>query len=161
VLSRLEDQAELGTFPEPAMRIYNRLRMPTLRSQLDALAARFAEQIVAALQGASLNELVGAKDDGHIGNGRSTSRPASKAPPAKAVLKPSGRLARRSPEEIEAMLAKVVLLVKTQKTGMRAEEIRSRLGMLPKEMPRILKEGLAKKKLTARGQKRSTTYFAK
>jgi hypothetical protein len=44
---------------------------------------------------------------------------------------------------------------------MRAEEIRSKLGMESKEMPRILKEGLAKKKLTAKGNKRATTYFAK
>ena len=33
--------------------------------------------------------------------------------------------------------------------------------MLAKEMPRILKEGLATKKLTSKGQKRATTYFAK
>jgi hypothetical protein len=44
---------------------------------------------------------------------------------------------------------------------MRAEEIRSMLGMQAREMPRILKEGLAKKKLTSKGQKRATTYFAK
>jgi hypothetical protein len=141
--------------------------MPTLRSQLDALAARFAEQIVAAIQGASLHEIVGGRDSDRTGNGRSTSRPvapASKAPPPPpkmTVLKPSGRLARRSDEEIQAMLAKVVLLVKTHKTGMRAEEIRSKLGMLPKEMPRILKEGVATKKLTTKGQKRATTYFVR
>jgi hypothetical protein len=33
--------------------------MPTVRSQFDSLAARFAEQIIAALQGASLHEIVG------------------------------------------------------------------------------------------------------
>jgi hypothetical protein len=33
--------------------------------------------------------------------------------------------------------------------------------MLAKEMPRILKEGLSTKKLTSKGQKRATTYFAK
>jgi hypothetical protein len=141
--------------------------MPTLRSQLDALAARFADQIIAALQGASLHELVGAKDDGHAGNGRSTRRPlaavtkVAATTPTRSALKPSGRLARRSAEEIEAQLHKIVLLVKTHRTGMRAEEIRSKLGMLPKEMPRILKEGVAQKKLTTKGQKRATTYFAR
>ena len=63
--------------------------------------------------------------------------------------------------EIAATLDKIVLLVKTRKNGMRAEEIRSKLGMIPKEMPRILKEGLAKKKLTSKGNKRATTHFAK
>jgi hypothetical protein len=58
------------------------------------------------------------------------------------------------------MLNKVVLLVKTQKDDLRAEEIRS-LGLLPKERPRILKEGLSTKKLASKGQKRATTYFLK
>jgi hypothetical protein len=30
--------------------------------------------------------------------------------------------------------------------------------MQPKEMPRVLKEGLVKKALKSKGQKRSTTY---
>ena len=51
--------------------------------------------------------------------------------------------------------------MKTHKNGLRAEEIRTKLGMLSKEMPRILKEGVAKKKLTSKGQKRATTYFVK
>jgi hypothetical protein len=32
--------------------------------------------------------------------------------------------------------------------------------MQAKEMPRVLSEGLAKKKLKKKGQKRATTYFA-
>ncbi len=78
-----------------------------------------------------------------------------------AALKANARLPRRSADEIAALLNKVVLLVKTHKGGMRAEDIRSRLGMQAKEMPRILKEGVSKKKLSAKGQKRATTYYAK
>lgn len=59
------------------------------------------------------------------------------------------------------MLGKVVGLVKKHKDGLRAEEIRTNLGMLAKEMPRILKEGVATKMLASKGQKRATTYFAK
>ena len=138
--------------------------MANLRSQLDALAAAFATQIIGALQGASLHELVSA-DGGTVGNGRRArvvagggGQPDPLAVPKKG--KP-GRLRRRSDEEIAAVLSKVVLLVKTHKDGMRAEEIRSKLGMQSKEMPRILKQGVAKKKLTTKGQKRATTYFAK
>ena len=76
-------------------------------------------------------------------------------------VRASGRLARRSAEEIQEILGKVVLLVKTQKNGLRAEEIRQKFGLLPKEMPRILKEGISTKKLSSKGQKRATTYFAK
>ena len=47
-----------------------------------------------------------------------------------------------------------------QPFDVRAEQIRERLGMESKEMPRVLKEGLAKKVLKSKGQKRSTTYTA-
>ncbi len=138
--------------------------MPNLRSQLDALAANFAKAIVAALQGASLHELVGS--DGGWGSSGRTPRSAGSVAPStpaapKAGSRKPGRLPRRSAEEIAALLNKIVLLVKTHKTGMRAEEIRSKLGMQAKEMPRILKEGVSTKKLTTKGQKRATTYFAK
>jgi hypothetical protein len=137
--------------------------MPSLRSQLDALAANFAKQIIAAIQGSSLQELLGS-GGGSVGNGRSTRTVTGhvEALPSvrKAGRKP-GRLPRRSADEIAAALNKIILLVKTHKDGMRAEEIRSTLGMEAKEMPRILKEGIAKKKLSTKGQKRATTYFAK
>jgi hypothetical protein len=140
--------------------------MPTLRSQLDALAANFAKQIIAALQGASLHELVAGAEGGSVSSGRrARGGGTGLAVPLSETSTPkrgkNGRLARRSAEEIDAQLAKIVLLVKTHKGGMRAEEIRSTLGMMAKEMPRILKEGVAKKKLTTKGQKRATTYFAK
>jgi hypothetical protein len=136
--------------------------MPTLRPQLDALAAKLANEILAALQGASLQELLSPGAAATVGNGR------PHAPLAKRALatlpksaRSSGRLRRRSAEAIQAMLNKIVLLVKTHKEGMRAEEIRSKLGMQAKEMPRILKEGISKKKLSSKGQKRATTYFAR
>jgi len=43
----------------------------------------------------------------------------------------------------------VVALVKTKKDGLRAEQIRAALKMQSKEMPRVLHEGLAKKRLVA------------
>jgi hypothetical protein len=67
---------------------------------------------------------------------------------------------RRAPEDIAAALDRVVSLVKKHKAGLRAEQIREQLRMQSKEMPRILKEGLSKKKLKSKGQKRATTYTA-
>ena len=141
--------------------------MANLRSQLNTLAADFANQIMATLQGASLHELVSSGGKGDVGNGRRARvvaggdrEPAPlSTPPARKGK--NGRLQRRSADEIAATLNKIVLLVKTQKNGLRAEEIRSKLGLLSKEMPRILKEGLSTKKLTSKGQKRATTYFVK
>jgi hypothetical protein len=137
--------------------------MPSLRSQLDALAANFAKEILAALQGASLHELLSSDGAASVDKGRSRRAPLAKAAPTTLpkAARSSGRLRRRSAEEIQAMLNKIVLLVKTHKEGMRAEEIRSKLGMQAKEMPRILKEGISAKKLASKGRKRATTYFAK
>jgi hypothetical protein len=72
----------------------------------------------------------------------------------------SGRLKRRSAADIEKALGAVVSLVEKRPKGLRAEEIRTKLGMEAKEMPRVLGEGLATHKLRKRGHKRATTYYA-
>ena len=130
--------------------------MSTLHTALQELASSFAAQVMDAIRGASLEELV---QESSAGPRRGLAGPTAKNPRVSAARHASGRLARRSPEEIGKAVAKVVLLVKTHKDGMRAEDIRKTLGLQPKEMPRILKEGLTKKKLKAKGQKRATTYF--
>jgi len=71
-----------------------------------------------------------------------------------------GRLARRTPADIAKALGEIVALVKTKKAGLRSEEIRKALKLDVREVPRVLKEGLTKKKLRSKGQKRATTYFA-
>ena len=110
--------------------------MSTLRSQLHDLAGMFAEQVLGAIRGATFQGLVSSGGEGAVGT---------------AVAR--GLIAK--------MLDRIVLLVKTQKNGLRAEEIRSKLGMQAKEMPRILKEGISTKKLTSKGHKRATTYAAR
>jgi hypothetical protein len=90
---------------------------------------------------------------------KKTAATVTRAATAKRAAKP-GRLPRRSPAEIAKALAKVVALVKSDAGGLRAEQIRERLGMASKEMPRVLKEGIAKKVLKSKGAKRSTTYTA-
>jgi hypothetical protein len=143
--------------------------MSTLRTAIQELANSFTEEVLTAIRNGSIQDLVG--DGGWGSSGRSvapkaspSSGPAHKAVSersAAAAPKANGRLRRRSEEEIAATLNKIVLLVKTQKAGLRAEEIRTKLGLQAKEMPRILKQGVSTKKLTSKGQKRATTYFAK
>jgi hypothetical protein len=82
------------------------------------------------------------------------------APPTATRSTRSGRLPRRSPGDIARRLGEITAVVKRNKEGLRAEQIRAALGLQAKEMPRILKEGLATKKLKTKGQKRATTYFA-
>jgi hypothetical protein len=136
--------------------------MSSLKTNLESLAASFASEIVRAIQSSSLEDLLG-----EIGGsskrprpavGRPAAAPAPSGRPAKTTKR--GRLKRRSAADIAAELDRVVSLVKSHKTGLRAEQIREQLDMQANEMPRVLKEGLSKRKLKSKGQKRATTYFA-
>ncbi len=133
--------------------------MANLRSRLADLASSFADSVVDAIRGTSLEELLSES------GARPKARHVEGAPKAKATSRvartSSGRLPRRSAEDIAAELDKIVALVQKNKDGLRAEQIRAELGMQAKELPRVLKEGLSSKKLRSRGQKRATTYFAK
>jgi hypothetical protein len=130
--------------------------MSSLKSRLDSLASSFATEVVRAIQSASLEELLGEVG----GTRRGPGRPNGSAAAKQRVPRKSGRLPRRSADDIAKTLERVVALVKRHKQGMRAEQIRAELRMQAKEMPRVLKEGLSKKLLKSRGQKRATTYFA-
>jgi hypothetical protein len=141
----------------------------TLRSALDSLANNFASAVLAAIKGASIQELLAESGGGtpRRGPGRprgSSTKTTAKAPRASAstpkVKIKGGRLARRSPADIARALDAVVILVRRSTKGLRSEEIRKALKLDVREIPRVLKEGLSKKKLKSKGQKRATTYFA-
>jgi hypothetical protein len=132
-----------------------------LHSRISALAASFVDSVLAAVKSSSLQELVGSSS-----GVRAETRTARSTPPARpsagpAQAAPGGRLPRRSAEDIAKVLEVVVSLLGSRKNGLRAEQIRTELNLQAKELPRILKEGLARKKVRAVGQKRATTYFAK
>jgi hypothetical protein len=146
--------------------LVSRLMPSSLRTNLRSLADSFAGAVLDAIRSASLEELLADAGGSRPGPGRprgpssSVSAASSTASPPTKGRRASGRLARRSPEQIAKALDGVVGLVKKHKGGLRAEQIRSELGMQAKEMPRVLAEGLAKKKLKRRGRKRATTYTA-
>jgi hypothetical protein len=133
--------------------------MSTLHARLQEIAQEFVASVLGMLKSLPLDKLL-------VEAGVDKRRPAAGAPsrPAAAVparIRSPGRLPRRSPEEIGQTLEQVVGLIKKNPEGMRAEQIRRALGLQAKEMPRILKEGLGKRQLRTRGQKRATTYFIK
>ena len=116
--------------------------MSTLKNQIEALAQTFAAQVLIAIRSSSLEDI--------LGQGASTSARtrgpkaarAAKAEPTKAP-KRRGRLARRSPDQIQTQLASVVALLKKAPDGLRAEAIRDALKLDRREVPRVLAEGLA------------------
>lgn len=135
--------------------------MPNLRSQLSDLASSFTDAVIDALRTTSLHELL--SESGARTQPARSAR-AEGAPKAAAkTVRPasSGRLPRRSANDIAAELDRIVTLVQKHKDGLRAEQIRTELGLQAKELPRVLKEGLSARKLRSKGQKRATTYFAK
>ena len=141
--------------------------MPThsLHSTLDSLAQSFASAVLAAIRGASLQELLA---EGEATPRRSPGRPRASAAPSSPTMarppapasKPTGRLPRRSPEEIQKTLGTIVTLLKSKKAGLRSEQIRDALELDKRELPRVLGEGLKTKKLKSKGQKRATIYSA-
>jgi len=136
-----------------------------LRTTISDLAATFATSIVKAIRSANLDDILALADGAEPataprGRARAATPAAVEAAPAAGRASKGGRLQRRSPEEIAKSLDRVVGLLKTNKGGLRAEQIRVALKMQAKEMPRVLKEGLSKKSLKSKGQKRSTTYTA-
>jgi hypothetical protein len=134
--------------------------MSTLKARLNTLASSFAAEVVRAIQGASLEELLAEVGGTRRGPGRPPGPRVDGAAKAPRLVK-SGRLPRRSADEIKATLDKVHGLLKASKGGLRAEQIRAALKLDVREMPRVLKEGLATKKLSSKGRKRATTYFAR
>jgi hypothetical protein len=132
--------------------------MSTLRDSIQDLAQNFASLVVAAIRGASLQEIL-SESSGAKG---APGRPASKRGPGRPKGSTSSkRLARRSAKDIAKVADGIVSLVKKHKGGLRAEQIRAELGIAKKEWARPLEDALASKKLTKKGEKRATTYFAR
>jgi hypothetical protein len=131
--------------------------MPNLHTKLAEITKRFADDLLDAIRSASLDELVGAGSGAPRGGpGRrrvalSVSTSPRPAPDA------NGR-GRRSPDEVEAVLGRVVAALKVG--SMRAEEIMKALGVSQKELPRVIKLGLRTKAIKRKGNKRATVYSA-
>jgi hypothetical protein len=126
--------------------------MSALKTNLQSLAASFADDVVRAIRGASLQELLG-----EVGNGPRPARRAAASEPSRAARR--GRLKRRSAADISNAVDRIAALLGQHKSGLRAEQIRQQLRVQAKELPRPLTEGLKAKRYSKRGQKRATVYF--
>jgi hypothetical protein len=136
-----------------------------LKDTLTTLATSLVEQFMEAVRSASIADISGdsvtapAPARVHRGRGRGHD-PASAMKTARPVSKPtkSGRLARRTPEQIEAVVADIAALLK-RKGGLRSEHIRAELDLDKRELPLVIKHGLETKAFVVlSGQRRATTY---
>ena len=116
-----------------------------LREKLQGLASRFADEIMAAVRETPLADIAGGeRKPANV----VTDRPAR-----------TGRLPRRSAAVVDLAVDRVATLLGTSPGGMRAEDIRVAGSFDVREMPRILKQGIASKRFKIlSGQKRATLY---
>lgn len=132
----------------------------SLRSALNNLAEQFANGVLRAIRSANLEDLLAEGAGGGARRGPGRPRGGGSTAGSPRARGKGGRLARRSPEQIAQVVAKVVSAIRGSKgKGLRAEQIRKQLGLDVREMPRVLREGVAQKKLKSKGHKRATTYF--
>jgi hypothetical protein len=136
--------------------------MPSsLRNRLNELATSFSAGVLDAVRGASLEELL---SESAAGKSRLPRRAVGRAASPETAAAPAprrrpGRLPRRSADAIAEAVEKIVGLLGDNPAGLRAEQIRQKLGLQSKELPRPLKEGLDGGRLKKVGRKRATTYF--
>jgi CRP-like cAMP-binding protein len=137
--------------------------MPSLKDSIAQLAESFATQVLAAIRTASLDDIAAlaggrARVAAATGGGR-----ASSSAPAAARgggRRGGGGRRRRSADEIAALGEQIASLLAGKPEGLRAEQIRSELGVARKELPRVITELLSSGAIRKEGQKRATTYFA-
>jgi hypothetical protein len=139
--------------------------MPDLRSSIQSLAQTFAAGVLEAIRSSSLEDILGETSGVKRGPGRppgqrGPGRPPGKRGPGRPPGSTSKRLARRSENDIAAVTESIIALVKKHPTGLRAEQIRAELSIDKREWMRPLGMALDSKKLTKKGEKRSTTYYA-
>ena len=135
-----------------------------LKEALQTLAENFADEVLSAVRGASLDELLGEVGEGHASAARAPrasahAAPSKSAKPGRSSSVKTGRLARRSLAQIQEAAQGVAKLLRGKKDGLRAEDIRTALSLDVREVPRILQQGLVDKLFRILGgAKRSTTY---
>jgi hypothetical protein len=137
--------------------------MLTLKASLESLAAEFANGVLAAIRGASLEEILGGAGPARRGPGRprgstTTRRAARVSAPGRSAR--GGKRIRRSAKDIAGVANQIVALVAKHPKGLRGEHIRKELGIAKNHWLKPLGLALGSKKLRKTGQKRSTTYFA-
>jgi hypothetical protein len=135
------------------------MTISTLHSTIQHLASQFASGVLDAIRGASLEEIL-SETSGRTGRRPGRPLSAGGVPSVGSSRRKSGRLPRRSQSDIAAVVESIVSLLGSKPKGLRAEQIRAELGLEAKELPRPISEALKSHKISKKGQKRATTYFA-
>jgi hypothetical protein len=142
--------------------VQNRLRRPpgwptgppimsTLAAQIQALTDRFSLSILEAIRSSSLEALLAEQSGGRGRRGR---------PPSRDVSVSRGKRARRGAEELQKTADRIVAYAKAH-PGELGEKIRGGLRLPKNHWLRPLGLALKSGKLSKKGEKRATRYWAK
>ena len=122
--------------------------MPTLQSDIQRLVDGFVAQVTELARRAAIDTLQSALG-GRTGSGRSFV----------AVGRGRGRGSKRTAGELEQQQEQFLAFVRSN-PGLRIEQINKQLGTTTKDLALPIRKLIADGSLKAKGNKRSTTYFA-
>ena len=129
----------------------------TIRAALDS----FVDDISNLIQQAALESVEQALASASTIPGRRGARGGrAAAAPSFAALASRKKGAKRTPEELEQLIKKLHGYI-AKNPGQRIEQIAASLDISTKELNLPAKKLISEKKLSTKGQKRATTYFAK
>ncbi len=124
-------------------------------SKIQAIIENFVAQLSAALAEASHEAIAGALG-GSVVASSSGRRGARAAAPNQNRVKG----AKRSGAELDQLVGSLLTHIK-RNPGLRIEQIGQALGLTTKDLALPAKKLIAEKKVSTKGQKRSTKYFAR
>ena len=152
---RICAKGALPTLTPQSRRTY-KPRMSNADTAIKEAVESFVEQLRGLIQGAALEAVQAALSGGAVPERRN-------AKPARiAAAAPRGREkgSKRTPEELEALVKKLHSHI-AKNPGQRVEQIGKTLGIATKEFVLPIKKLVSEKKLSTKGAKRATTYYAK
>jgi len=128
----------------------------TIRAALDA----FVNDLSSLIQEAALESVEQALAEASTIPGRGGRAARSAAPSFASLSQNRKKGAKRTPEELEQLIKKLHGYI-AKNPGQRIEQIAQGLDISTKELNLPAKKLISDKKLSTKGQKRATTYFAK
>jgi hypothetical protein len=130
----------------------------TIRAALDA----FVNDLSSLIQEAALESVEQALAEASTipGRGRGGRGARTAAPSFVSLSQNRKKGAKRTPEELEQLIKKLHGYI-AKNPGQRIEQIAQGLDISTKELNLPAKKLISDKKLSTKGQKRATTYFAK
>jgi hypothetical protein len=134
--------------------------MSDLQNEMNRTVQGFVAQITELARRAAINTLESAFGERAARSGPAATAVAPVAASSGRVGRPrGGRGAKRSAADLDALCERVEMFVRAN-PGLRIEQINKELGTTTKDLALPIRKLIAEGIVAAKGQKRSTTYFA-